>query len=62
MVTGNAVTELSSIGSRCEISPSAIIESAGTVISTLGRPQHLVKFESEVGLSHIRISLAEGVT
>lgn len=62
MVTGNAATELSSMGYRCEINPPVIIESAGTVISTLGRPQLLVKFESEVGPLHIRISLAEGVT
>jgi chemotaxis protein CheX len=62
MVTGNAATELSGMGYRCEINPPVIIESAGTVISTLGRPQLLVKFESEVGPLHTRISLAEGVT
>jgi hypothetical protein len=32
------------------------------VISTLGRPQLLITFESEVGPLHIRISLAEGVS
>lgn len=38
MVTGNAATQLSSIGYACQISPPVMIESAGTVISTLGGP------------------------
>ena len=60
MITGNAATELSSSGFLCNIAPPVLIQSSGTEISTLGRPQLLVVFNCEVGDLNVRISLAEG--
>ena len=60
MVTGNAATELSGIGFTCMIAPPVLIQSTGTEISTLGRPQLLVVFASDAGELNIRVSLSEG--
>jgi len=59
MVAGNAATLLSNAGYTCDISPPIIISAAGTIISTLGRPQLKVDFTSVVGPMTIRIDLAE---
>jgi chemotaxis protein CheX len=60
MITGNAATVLSSSGFSCMIAPPVLIQSSGTEISTLGRPQLLVVFGSEAGDLNIRVSLSEG--
>lgn len=57
MITGNAATLLSNLGTACAIAPPVIIEPAGSRFTTLGGPQILVKFASELGPLHIRISL-----
>jgi len=59
MITGNAATVLSSSGFSCMIAPPVLIQSSGTEISTLGRPQLLVVFGSEAGDLNIRVSLSE---
>ena len=60
MITGNAVTKLSGNGFAGNIAPPVLIQSSGTEISTLGRPQLLVVFNCEVGDLNVRVSLAEG--
>ena len=60
MITGNAATELSGNGFNCNIAPPVLIQSSGTEISTLGRPQLLVVFNSEADDLNVRVSLAEG--
>ena len=59
MVAGNAATLLSNAGYTCDITPPIIISAAGTIISTLGRPQLKVDFTSTVGPMSIRIDLSE---
>ncbi|MAF53681.1 MAG: hypothetical protein CL694_11815 [Chloroflexi bacterium] len=59
MVAGNAATLLSNAGYTCDITPPIIISAAGTIISTLGRPQLKVDFTSAVGPMSIRIDLSE---
>lgn len=59
MITGNAATELSSNDFICNIAPPVLIQSSGTEISTLGKPQLLVVFTCEVGDLNVRVSLAE---
>ena len=60
MITGNAATVLSGNGFSCMIAPPVLIQSSGTEISTLGRPQLLVVFTSEAGDLNVRVSLSEG--
>ena len=59
MITGNAATALAANGYPCSISPPVVIEPVGSRISTLGRPQILVTFKSDVGPLCTRISLSE---
>lgn len=59
MISGNAATALAANGYPCNISPPVVIEPVGSRISTLGRPQILVTFKSDVGPLCIRISLSE---
>ncbi|HAL47051.1 MAG TPA: hypothetical protein DCP37_04800 [Dehalococcoidia bacterium] len=59
MVAGNAATLLSNAGYTCDITPPIIISAAGTIISTLGRPQLKVDFTSTVGPMSIRIDFSE---
>ncbi len=59
MISGNAATELANAGYPCVISPPVMIEPVGSTITTLGGPQILVTFGSEVGTLRIRISLTE---
>jgi chemotaxis protein CheX len=49
MITGNAATALSGNGFICNIAPPVLIQSSGTEISTLGRPQLLVVFKMRSG-------------
>ena len=60
MITGNAATKLSGNGFAGNIAPPVLIQSIGTEISTLGRPQLLVVFNCEAGDLNVRVSLAEG--
>ena len=59
-ITGNAATELSGNGFECNIASPVLIQSSGTEISTLGRPQFLVVFNCEAGDLNVRVSLPEG--
>lgn len=59
MITGNAATLLANMGAVCEITPPVIIEPRGSRFTTFGGPQILVKFSSDLGPLHIRISMAE---
>jgi chemotaxis protein CheX len=59
MITGNAATLLANMGAVCEITPPVIIEPSGSRFTTFGGPQILVKFTSELGPLHIRISMTE---
>ncbi len=58
-ITGNAATELSGNGFACNITPPVLIQFSGTEISTLGRPQLLVVFNSEADDLNVRVSLPE---
>ena len=60
MITGNAATQLSKAGYACSISPPIMIEMIGSRIATVGGPQMLATFNSELGGLNIRISLKEG--
>lgn len=59
MITGNAATHLANAGYACDISPPVIIEPAGSRFTTVGGPQILVTFTSDLGPLAIRISLSE---
>lgn len=59
MITGNAATLLANLGAECEITPPVIIEPSGSRFTTFGGPQILVKFASDLGPLHIRISMTE---
>lgn len=59
MITGNAATLLANLGTECEITPPVIIEPSGSRFTTFGGPQILVKFASDLGPLHIRISMTE---
>ncbi len=59
MITGNAATHLAAAGYTCAISPPVIIEPAGSRFTTVGGPQILVTFGSDIGKLSIRISLSE---
>ncbi len=59
MITGNAATQLANVGYACDISPPVIIEPAGSRFTTVGGPQLLVSFTSDLGPLSIRISLSE---
>ena len=59
-ITGNAATKLSGNGFACNIASPVLIQSSGTEISTLGRPQLLVVFNCEAGDLNVRVSLPEG--
>ncbi len=59
MITGNAATQLSNAGYSCTISPPIMIEMVGSRIATVGGPQMLATFNSELGDLNIRISLKE---
>ncbi len=59
MITGNAATQLSGAGYACAISPPIMIEMVGSRIATVGGPQMLATFNSELGALSIRISLKE---
>ncbi len=59
MITGNAATQLAGAGYACAISPPTMIEMAGSRIATVGGPQMLASFTSELGDLNIRISLTE---
>ena len=59
MITGNAATKLAQEGYPCDISPPVIIEPMGSRFTTLGGPQILVKFKSDLGMLTVRISLNE---
>ncbi|MEE8443491.1 MAG: chemotaxis protein CheX [Dehalococcoidia bacterium] len=58
MITGNAATQLSNTGATVDISPPVLIEPAGSKFTTTAGQQILVKFTSDLGPLHIRISLA----
>lgn len=60
MITGNAATQLASLGAVCEITPPVIIEPSGSRFTTFGGPQILVRFTSDLGPLHIRLSITEG--
>ncbi len=59
MITGNAATLLANLGAACAITPPVIIEPTGSRFTTFGGQQILVKFASDLGPLHIRISLME---
>ncbi len=59
MITGNAATQLSGAGYACAISPPIMIEMIGSRIATVGGPQILATFNSDLGDLNIRISLKE---
>ncbi|MCH7705423.1 MAG: chemotaxis protein CheX [Chloroflexi bacterium] len=59
MITGNAATLLANLGAVCEITPPVIIEPTGSRFTTFAGPQILVKYASELGPLHIRISMTE---
>ena len=59
MITGNAATQLSAGGYKCDISPPLIVEPSGSRISTLQGTQILTSFKSQYGMLFIRISLNE---
>jgi len=59
MITGNAATLLANLGAVCEITLPVIIEPSGSRFTTFGGPQILVKFASDLGPIHIRISMTQ---
>ncbi len=59
VITGNAATELASIGYHCNISPPFMIVPAGTLITSVVGRQILVTFGSPMGTFKIRVSLTE---
>ncbi len=58
MITGNAATILSNNGATVDISPPVLIEPDSSNFTTMAGQQILVKFTSDLGPLHIRISLA----
>lgn len=59
MITGNAATLLTNLGAVCEITLPVIIKPSGSRFTTFGGPQILVKFASDLGQIHIRISMTQ---
>ncbi len=58
-ITRNAIIELSNAGAVCQVSPPIVIDPAGSKFSTVVGRQILVKFSSDLGPLHIRVSLTE---
>ena len=59
MITGNAASALAKAGFPCNISPPVIFEPAGNRLTTMGGPQIMVTFTSELGPLTVRIGLYE---
>ena len=59
MISGNAITALSEIGLKCDLTPPALIRGANTKVSTFSVPAVIIPLELPVGKLNLTISLEE---
>jgi chemotaxis protein CheX len=59
MISGNAMTALSEMGVKCDITPPALIRGANTKVSTFNVPAIVIPLELTVGKLNLTVSLAE---